>query len=512
MKNNIKRLIARAMVALMLVCSIGLAAKTDVQAADTLLNTYGAKYGYSGTCINLYQLRDANQLKLLKEQYNSITLENEMKPDALLGSSARLITVSEAKNRGYYIPDSYKESYVPQINFNTVDEVMKICYQNGLKMRAHTLVWHSQTPGWFFRSNYNGGSGFVNTSTMDARLEMYVKTVMNHVYNSQYGSVVYAWDVANEILHAQNSGWESVYGSNKTNAFYVKKAFGYAYETLEYFKLTDSVKLFYNDYNTYMEVNDVIKLINYINQGKKVCAGIGMQSHLGTNYPSTDYYLSALNSFIKAGFEVQITELDITNKGESDMANYAYNLFKGINNAKKNDGNISSITWWGLSDQTTWIKNSAPLLFSRPGTPKQAYSKVIQAYTDVFGQAGSYDPQPTPQPQPEPQPEPTPEPEPTPVVTTGLEATAVINSWGTGYQVSFKVSNNTGATVNGWTLKVPTSEISMDSSWNVKVTQSGGYYVITPVDWNRSIPNGQAVEFGCIGTGSIGNSLTLTVE
>ena len=163
MKDYTKIIIARLTVLIMLVCSIGLSFKVDVQAADnTLLNTYGAQYGYSGTCINLYQLRDANQLSLLKQQYNSITLENEMKPDALLGNSARLISVSEAKNRGYYIPDSYKESYVPQINFSTVDEVMKICYQNGLKMRAHTLVWHSQTPSWFFRNGYNGNSSFVN--------------------------------------------------------------------------------------------------------------------------------------------------------------------------------------------------------------------------------------------------------------------------------------------------------------------------------------------------------------
>ncbi len=679
MKNYSKIIIARLTVLIMLVCSIGLSYKVDAQAADnTLLNTYGAQYGYSGTCINLYQLRDANQLSLLKQQYNSITLENEMKPDALLGNSARLISVSEAKNRGYYIPDSYKESYVPQINFSTVDEVMKICYQNGLKMRAHTLVWHSQTPSWFFRNGYNGNSSFVNSSTMDARLEMYVKTVMNHVYLSDYGSVVYAWDVANEVIHASNSGWEAVYGNNKTNASYVKKAFNYAYDCLDYFGLTDSVKLFYNDYNTYMEVNNVITLVNYINQGKKVCAGVGMQSHLGTNFPSTDSYVSALNSFLKAGFEVQITELDITNKGDSDMANYAYNLFKGINNAKKNGGKITGITWWGLSDQTTWISNSAPLLFSRPGQPKQAYSKVLQAYTDVFGQGSSVTPQPTPTPQPStktahiddgwyyikntlsqkylsvegnpssswanvcissgtgvdgqkwyvantsdgyitlttklgsysldvsygdaadgtnvgiyssydgdpqkfvvketgnsgvytiatkcsngasgldvyekktsdgtnvcewtynggtnqqwsfekvdngsssqptptpepkptPEPEPEPQPEPTPAAT-GLEAAAFINSWGSGYQVSFKITNNTGNTGNGWTLKVPTSQLNMSSSWNVNVAKQDGNYVITPVDWNRTIPSGSSVEFGCIGSGQIGNSLSLTIE
>ncbi|WP_049945778.1 endo-1,4-beta-xylanase [Butyrivibrio sp. LC3010] len=685
----------------------------------TLLNTYGQQYGYSGTCINLYQLRDANTLDLIKKNYNSITLENEMKPDALLGGSARLISVSDAKNRGYYIPDNYKEQYVPQINFNTVDEVMKICYNNGLRMRAHTLVWHSQTPSWFFRNGYAGNGGFVNSDTMDARLEMYVKTVMNHVYLSEYGSVVYAWDIANEVMHANNSGWEAVYGNNRTNASYVKKAFTYAYQTLDYFKLTDSVSLFYNDYNTYMEVNNIIKLVNYINSDRKMCSGVGMQSHLGTNYPSVDYYTQALKSFLNAGFEVQITEMDITNKNDQDLANYAYNLYKNINALKKNGGKITSITWWGLSDQVTWIDNAKPLLFSTPTTKKPAFDKVIQAYTETFGTPTTvYTPAPLPTPQPsgdpqnddpaaedpqndepqnpadthdgayiengwyylkntlsqkyltvegntadgwvnvlistgtgvdgqkwyvtntddgyitltsklgnvmldvangededganigiyqgyggdaqkfivrktdndgiytiatkasngtknldvyehkttdgtnvcqwtyygnpnqqwqfektgddenqgnnagqgnsenqnpepenpapepvnpepaDPEPEPAPEdPQPQIPSTDGLALDYSINSWGSGYQVSFKVSNNTGADVNAWTLKLSKSDITIGSSWNINVTEDGDYYVITPVDWNAYISNGQSIEFGVLGDGTIGNTI-----
>ena len=91
--RNLKSIISKLMVLMMLVCAIGLSVSVDAQAADnTLLNTYGAKYGYSGTCINLYQLRDSSQLNILKQQYNSITLENEMKPDALLGYSPKLIS------------------------------------------------------------------------------------------------------------------------------------------------------------------------------------------------------------------------------------------------------------------------------------------------------------------------------------------------------------------------------------------------------------------------------------
>ena len=698
-KSSIKRLFTKLLVIVFLVTTLGLLIKTDAKAASyNFMETYGAKYGYSGNCVHTYMLRDASTVQAIKKDSNIVTLGNEMKPDYLLGSrQATLITVDEAKRLGYYIPSNYSERYVPKIDFSTVDEAIKICYQNGLKMRGHTLVWHSQTPTWLFRENYSGSGRFVSTSTMDARLEFYVKTVMGHVYSSQYGSTVVFWDVANEILHANNSGWESVYGNNRTNASYVKKAFNFAYEVLEQYKLTDSVKLFYNDYNTYMVVNDAITLINYINQGKKVCAGIGMQSHVSTEYPSVAYYTSALNSFIKAGFEVQITELDIKNKGDQDLNNYTYNLFKNINTAKKNGGNISCITWWGPSDAETWLRGEKPLPWSTIGNPKGAYDAQVNAYLDVFGAPGqgstqtnpqpqqpgtqtgndnttahiddgwyylkavqsqkylsvqgnsasgwtnvcinsgtgvdgqkwyvtntsdgyinltsklgnfmldvangenkdganvgiyqayggnaqkfvvkntsnsgyytiatkasneskyldiyekktadgtnvcqwtyngglnqqwqfekvdagqSQDPQPTPQPtpDPEPTPEPTPDPEPTPEptptpdpapATSGLDLNYTINSWGSGYQVSFKISNSTGSNVDGWTLKVNKNQVNLDSCWNVNVTTSGDYYVITPVDWNKTIANGASIEFGAIGVGQVGDSFEYVLE
>ena len=85
-KKFIKGLISKLLV---VACAVTMCVSTPsitAQAAETtLLNTYGSTYGYSGTCINLYQLRDANQLAFLKKHFNSITLENEMKPDALLG-------------------------------------------------------------------------------------------------------------------------------------------------------------------------------------------------------------------------------------------------------------------------------------------------------------------------------------------------------------------------------------------------------------------------------------------
>ena len=363
--------------------------KTDSKAAtQTLLNTYGALLGRSGTCINLRQLQDSSTLSHVKSQYNSITLENEMKPDALLGSSPSLITQSSAKSLGYYVPSSCTETYVPKINFDTIDKVLKICYENGIGVRAHTLIWHSQTPDWFFRVGYSTKYGYVSESQMNLRMEYYIKTVMNHVHSSKYGSVVYAWDVVNEYLHATTSGWEKIYGKCGTKPAFVKRAFQYAYDCISYFGLTNSVSLFYNDFNTYMEVNDVITMINYINSDKKICNGVGMQSHLATTYPSVSYYTAALQSFVNAGFEVQITELDVTNTSDSNQASYLYDLMKNILKIKKAGGKITGLTFWGISDKVTWITGETPLLFSSLGVPKEAYYKVLQAYTDSGYQIG----------------------------------------------------------------------------------------------------------------------------
>lgn len=361
--------------------------RTESKAAnETLLNTYGKVFGRSGNCVTLNQLRDPATLSHIKTHYNSITLENEMKPDAMLGYQPSLIRQETAKEMGYYVPSSMQETYVPKINFDTIDQVLKICYENGIGVRAHTLVWHSQTPDWFFRVGYSTKYGYVSESQMNNRMEYYIKSVMNHVYTSKYGSVVYTWDVVNEYLHATPSGWSKIYGNCGNKPAFVKRAFQYAYDCLAYFKLTNKVSLMYNDFNTYMEVNDVITMIRYINAEKKICNGVGMQSHLGTTFPSVSYYTAALQAFVNAGFEVQITELDATNKSDTDLANYLYELMKNVLKIKKSGGNITGLTWWGLSDQVTWIKGERPLIFSSLNVPKSAYYRVIQAYNEAgFG-------------------------------------------------------------------------------------------------------------------------------
>lgn len=66
------------------------------------------------------------------------------------------------------------------------------------------------------------------------------------------------------------------------------------------------VKLFYNDYNTYLISDDIVSMIKFVNEGGKICDGVGMQSHLDVHWPDANYIGSTIDKFKNAGFEIQI--------------------------------------------------------------------------------------------------------------------------------------------------------------------------------------------------------------
>ena len=122
----------------------------------TILKALGDIFGYVGTSLSydyngLAQMQDSSTMSFVKNNYNSFTLENEMKPSAILSYSwwpnagIRTCTKTEAQAAGMTIPSGYTESTYPVLNFESLDKALQIAYNNGISMRAHTLIWHSQT-------------------------------------------------------------------------------------------------------------------------------------------------------------------------------------------------------------------------------------------------------------------------------------------------------------------------------------------------------------------------------
>ena len=363
----------------------------------TLRNTYGETFGKVGTSVSLSELESPAYLEVIKSQFNSITSGWEAKMDHVIERTPNLISVAEAKRLGYVIPDNYKETVVPKFNFDILDRTLKICAENDLYYRVHTLIWHQQALDWFFRTDYAYGADFVSPEVMDVRLEMYIRTVMEHVCAGPYADVVYAWDVVNEYLHFEDADVENytaVYGPVNREPEFLKLAFTVADDVLKKHGLEDQISLFYNDYNTYAyeaggreNCEEILALMEFINSDGKVCDGVGMQTHLMLeHYPDwQERFSKALQAFLDAGLEVQLTEIGVS-EGAKDIKQYqrteAYlQLMRDILKIKKAGGNISGITFWEMADMDVQAK---PYLFDKPGRPKEVYYRVLQTYREVM--------------------------------------------------------------------------------------------------------------------------------
>lgn len=386
--------------------------------SNSILKRYQGIFQYMGSSLNYAgwrgnnDLQDAKTLSFVKENFNSFTLEDEMKPNDVLGSwNHETITKEEALALGYVIPDNYEENNVPKLNLDKLDQILEVAYKNGLKMRAHVLTWHQQTPDWFFTRDYMGGR-VVTPEVMDARLEFYIRTVMKHMMDKEkeicgeVGKIIYVWDVTNEYLHRDNQPgsktWMTVYGDLGLEPTYVKKGFEFAYDMLKQYGVQNKVTLFYNDYDTYFCSDDLVSLVDYINEGEeaKICGGIGMQTHVDVDRPTLEEYGAAMDKFLATGLEVQVTEMDVTinfdpdnanvvqDKGQTneDQAKYVGDLMKLIVTKQKqrdkavSPKGITGITIWGLCDTYSWRKDFKPLLFGKDtNDPKPSFQAFLDA-------------------------------------------------------------------------------------------------------------------------------------
>ena len=119
----------------------------------------------NGSDIDTMAIKHKGMAKILKENFNSTTLSNLMKPEYLLDEKA----TKKSKDG------------MPVCKFDTCDPALKFCQENGIKMRGHTLLWHNQTPSWLFYKNYDVKSGkLADAKTMAKRMESYIKQVITH--------------------------------------------------------------------------------------------------------------------------------------------------------------------------------------------------------------------------------------------------------------------------------------------------------------------------------------------
>ena len=134
-----------------------------------------------GTCLNTQMIDRAVVKKLLLEHFDSVTMENSMKPDYLFNKKKSLET----------------GELVVEFNSDAL-RMMKWAKENGFSMRGHTLIWYSQTPDWIFHVDYDQTKDLVDRETMLVRMEGYIRDVFKTIDELGYTDIFYAYDVVNE--------------------------------------------------------------------------------------------------------------------------------------------------------------------------------------------------------------------------------------------------------------------------------------------------------------------------
>jgi endo-1,4-beta-xylanase len=342
------------------------------------LKTVFAPYFKMGAAVEINQIdpsTDPAEAALLKKHYSSITPANALKADTI------------GVGPGQY-------------NFVPADQIIAFAQNNGIAVRAHTLVWHVTSPDWFFTPDpvdLDKTDPAAYRAQVRQRLQTYITDVVTH-----FKGKVYAWDVVNEVasntagvVYRTDSPWYRAYSVGGADGNeYIEDAFRFAHDA------DPDVQLFLNDYGTEWpdKRQNVLAIVkDLIDKGVPI-NGVGHQIHsnIFLQTSEVDAALTAVEQ-MSSSLTNEITELDLSvyNDGFSDygltgpsiailsaQALVFRDLFKIF---VKHDASIDAVTSWGISDKQTWLnapfgnlrRTDRPLLFDRDGNPKWAFWAIV---------------------------------------------------------------------------------------------------------------------------------------
>ena len=359
--------------------------KKQLENTATLKDTFGDDF-LMGVAVShsFIERRDTRCLKLIAEQFNAVSPEDVMKPETI-----------------HPAPDVW--------NFSKGDAYCKFAKNNGLKALGHTLMWHNQTPNFFW---FNEDGSKRTPDQMRFMLKSYIEKTVTH-----FKGKVYAWDVVNEIMgedgkYRSDKGWEKYYDGDLNDLVCL------AFETAH--RCDPDAELYYNDYNMWRQskVDGVVKMVKMLQSRGVHIDGVGIQAHWGLNYPSTEDIEKTIDRLHELGVKVMITEFDIdmlpfskegqmTGQAMYDQALQREEFMRYLNpyaDALPNEvdqqvadryeeimrtiwnkrDKISRVTFWGLHDGVSWKNNypipnrkNYPLIFDRNLQKKKAFYQIV---------------------------------------------------------------------------------------------------------------------------------------
>jgi endo-1,4-beta-xylanase len=307
-----------------------------------------------GTALMSARLSNAKVRALVAREFDSLTPENEMKWESI-------------------------EPQPGRFNFEAGDRLVAFAGENGIRMRGHTLVWHSQLAFW------------VKGLKADA-LRAAMTRHINGVVGRWKGKIA-QWDVVNEAIADGPTGElrpDSPFAV--LGPTFIDEAFRLAHAA------DPSAQLFYNDYEIEgddAKSNAAYALCKRLKEAGVPIHGVGFQMHVDPrHWPSADTIRRNMERYAALGLLIEFTEMDIPVgqlpgnideklKGQRDITRDIVAACVAVDKC-------SGITFWGLTDSDSWLNDAHwgqlrgkgphyPLLFNGDMQPKPVVSGVLEA-------------------------------------------------------------------------------------------------------------------------------------
>lgn len=351
--------------------------ETETRSVSPLKDAFKGKF-LIGTALSVAALqgRAPDEASLASTHFSAFTPENSLKPEAVQPREG-------------------------EFRFAEGDRLVEIARRARGVAVGHTLVWHGQTPRWFFE----GADGKPATREVALqRMKAHIGTVVGH-YKGKIGQ----WDVVNEAINdgpgvLRPSPWLRAVGDD-----FIAEAFRAAHAA------DPKATLVYNDYNIELAYKrpKALELLKGLLAQKVPVHAVGIQCHWRMDNPNFAEVEESIKAYAALGLKVMITELDLgvlptkyqgadisrveimspeqravmnpytaglpdeAARAHAERYRLAFEMFL------RNRKHIGRVTFWGTHDGMSWLDNfpirgrtDYPLLFDRQLKPKPAFFAI----------------------------------------------------------------------------------------------------------------------------------------
>ncbi|WP_320785098.1 endo-1,4-beta-xylanase [Streptomyces sp. CRN 30] len=324
----------------------GAATGPAAAAEDPTLADLAQRHGrYFGSATDNPELTDTAYTEILGHEFDQITPGNGMK---------------------WYATEPQQGVF----DWSAGDEIVELARTNRQKVRGHTLVWHSQLPGWLTGREWTADE-------LRAVLKNHIQAEVRH-----YRGKVFAWDVVNEAFNED--------GTYRETVFYKTLGPGYIADALRWAHQADPrVKLYLNDYNIEgvgPKSDAYYALARQLRAEGVPLHGIGLQAHLALQYGYPDTLRENLGRFARLGLDTALTEVDIRMYLPADETKLATQAdwYRRLTEDCLAVRRCAGITLWDYTDRYSWIPaffegEGAALPWDEDLVPKPAYHAIREA-------------------------------------------------------------------------------------------------------------------------------------